>query len=76
MFAWPNCSLHITFKNGFCEDRRVVGSENFCEHCYLYYFCCCFVTEEDGEAVPGGQEHAEGVPVTAGVWVLAGQAFC
>lgn len=27
-----------------------------------------FVTEEDGEAIPGGQEHAEGVPVPAGIW--------
>lgn len=43
--------------------------------CYSYYFYCCFVTEEDGEAVPGGQECAEGVPVAAGLWVLAGQAF-
>ncbi len=42
---------------------------------YLYYFHCYFVTEEDGETLPGGQECAEGVPFAAGLWFLAGQAF-
>lgn len=41
----------------------------------FYTTSIVFVTEENGEAVPGGQERAESVPVAAGFWVLAGQAF-
>lgn len=26
----------MAFKNGFCEDRRVVGSENFCVNVVIY----------------------------------------
>lgn len=43
--------------------------------CYSYAFYCCFLIEEDGETVPGGQEYAEGKLLAAGFRFLVDQGF-
>ena len=81
IFAVPfflNFSTLFDILNLFCEDSCTFAFETFSVRCVVidsYYFYYCFVIEEDGEAVPGGEECAEGVPPAAGLWFLVGQAF-
>lgn len=59
----------------FCQDCCIFDLDKISVHFFIMHLYCFFVTEEDGKAVPGSQERAEGVPAAAGLWFLAGQAF-
>lgn len=57
---WYSLALHL---------RKILWKDWF----YFYYFLLFCVYEEDGKDVPGGQEHAAYVPVSAGFWFMAGK---